>query len=60
VFACFVDLKNAFDMVNYWQMFRQMLDDGVDVCYVKLLAFRYSHQTICILAEMLLTYIQPW
>ena len=35
-------------MVNYWKMFRQILDDAVDVCYVKLLAFWYSHQCMCI------------
>jgi len=35
-------------MVNYWKMFRQILDNAVDVCYVKLLAFWYSHQCMCI------------
>ena len=30
VFACFVDFQKAFDGVNYWKLFSQMLDDGGD------------------------------
>ena len=34
VFACFVDFQKAFDTVNYWKLFSQMLDDGGDACMV--------------------------
>jgi len=46
VFACFIDFRKAFDVVNYWKLFAQMLIDGTDLCFVKLLVFWYSHQTL--------------
>jgi len=48
VFACFVDFQKAFDRVNYWKLFSQMLDDGGDACMVRLLAFWHSRQMLCI------------
>jgi len=36
VFACFIDLTKAFDRVNYWKLFNQLISDGVDVYLVKL------------------------
>jgi len=48
VFGCFVDFSKAFDTVNYWKLFSQLLDDGVDRCYVQLLVFWYSSQTVCV------------
>ena len=42
VYACFIDFHKAFDMVNYWKLFVQMLGDGTDLCFVKLLTFLYS------------------
>jgi len=30
--------------VNYWKLFNQLLDDGIRVCFVKLLAFWYTEQ----------------
>jgi Reverse transcriptase (RNA-dependent DNA polymerase) len=44
VFACFVDFTKAFDKVNYWKLFNQLLDDGISLSIVKLLSFWYSHQ----------------
>ena len=38
MFVCFVDFSKAFDRVNYWKLFKQLLDDGVEVNCVKLLA----------------------
>ena len=35
-------------MVNYWKLFAQMLSYGTDSCFVKLLAFWYSHQTLSV------------
>jgi len=48
VFACFVDFQKAFDRVNYWKLFSQMLEDGSDICVVRLLAFWHSRQTLCV------------
>jgi len=48
VFACFVDFQKAFDRVNYWKLFSQMLDDGSDAALVQLLAFWHSRQTLCV------------
>jgi hypothetical protein len=48
VFACFVDFSKAFDKVNYWKLFNKLLDDGVDVSIVRVLAFWYSRQEVCV------------
>jgi len=48
VFPCFVDFSKAFDKVDYWKLFCQMIDDGSDVRVVKLLAFWYSSQSLCV------------
>jgi len=48
VFACFVDLTKAFDRVNYWKLFNQLLSDGVDVHLVKLLAYWYVNQEVSV------------
>jgi len=40
VFLCFVDFTKAFDRVNYWKLFKHLLDNGVcSVRIAKLLAF---------------------
>jgi len=49
VFLCFVDFTKAFDRVNYWKLFKHLLDNGVCVSIVKLLAFWYSNQTASVL-----------
>ena len=36
----------AFDRVNYWKLFRQLLDKGVSVYIVSLLAYWYSNQHV--------------
>ena len=43
VFVCFVDFCKAFDKVNYWTLFKQLIDDGVNRQLVALLSFWYSH-----------------
>jgi len=40
----FCRLTKAFDRVNYWKLFNQLLSDGVDVHLVKLLAYWYVNQ----------------
>jgi len=49
VFLSFIDFRKAFDRVNYWKLFSQLLDDGIELCFVKLLALWYSNQTVCVL-----------
>ena len=44
MFVCFIDFSKAFDKVNYWKLFGQLIDDGVNSCIVLLLAYWYSHQ----------------
>jgi len=44
VFVCFVDFCKAFDKVNYWTLFKQPIDDGINSQLVALLAFWYSRQ----------------
>jgi len=48
VFACFVDLSKAFDRVNYWKHFNQLLSDGADVHLVKLLVCWYVNQEVSV------------
>jgi len=48
VFTCFVDFSKAFNKVNYWKLFCQMIDDGSDMCPVRLLAFWYTNQLLCV------------
>jgi len=48
LFTCFVDITKAFDSVNYWKLFNKLLDDGIDVAIVTILAFWYSNQKICV------------
>jgi len=48
VFLCFIDFSKAFDRINYWKLFGQLLVDGMEQCFVKLLAFWYSNKTVCV------------
>lgn len=43
-----MDFSKAFDKINYWKLFNMLLDDGISVKMVQLLAFWYSHQVMCI------------
>jgi len=44
VFACFIDFSKAFDNVNYWRLFNNLLDDNVNYTIVRILAYWYSNQ----------------
>jgi len=48
VFVCFADFSKAFDRVNYWKLFKQLIDNGLSAKIVSLLAFWYSHQQVCV------------
>jgi len=49
--VCFADFSKAFDRVNYWKLFKQLLDNGLSCLIVSLLAYwyLYSHQRVCVL-----------
>jgi len=49
VFVCFADFSKAFDKVNYWKLFKQLLDNGLSHLILSLLAYWYSHQRVCVL-----------
>ena len=44
VFMCFLDIKKAFDRVNHFKLFKELLDRGVPGNIVHLLFFWYRHQ----------------
>ena len=44
VFTCFVDFSKAFDKVNYWKLFKKLLNDNVNAKIIHILAFWYSKQ----------------
>jgi len=39
VFVCFADFRKAFDRVNYWKLFKQLIDIGLSTQIVSLLAY---------------------
>ena len=47
VFACYVDVKAAFDRVSYWKMFSLLLQRGVPKKLVGILRFWYTNQSLC-------------
>jgi hypothetical protein len=44
VFACFIDLKKAFDTVNYWKLFDMLLARGISRGVVRVLCSMYCSQ----------------
>ena len=48
VFVCFVDFTKAFDYVNYWKLFKKLIDLKLPASIVSLLAFWYANQSVCI------------
>ena len=48
VFCFFVDFSKAFDHVNYWQLFRYLINDDVNSKLVRLLSYWYSQQLMCV------------
>ena len=42
-------MSKAFDHVNYWKLFNQLLDDGVECILVELLAYWYCNQEASII-----------
>ena len=48
VYLCFLDASKAFDRVNHFKLFQKLLNRGVPGYLVRILAFWYSNQTMCI------------
>jgi hypothetical protein len=48
VFTCFLDASRAFDRVNYWTLFKKLIQRGVPLLLVRLLSFWYNTQQCCI------------
>ena len=54
----FLDFSKAFDRVNYWKLFSQMLEEGSDVCVVRLLVLKSD--ALGGLARLLFREIYDW
>ena len=48
VFCCFIDITKAFDTVNYWTLFNRLLGDNIDASIVRILAYFYCNQMMCV------------
>jgi hypothetical protein len=48
VFVTYLDATKAFDRVNHWTLFKKLLDRGVPAFLVRILAFWYSNQSMCV------------
>ena len=49
VFMNFLDMSKAFDYVYYWKLFLHLLNEGVDVYLIRLLATWYFSEKMCLL-----------
>ena len=48
VFTCFLDAAKAFDRVNHWTLFSKMIRRNVQLVIVRIIAFWYQTQTMCV------------
>ena len=48
VFTCFLDASRAFDRVNHWSLFKNLIHRGVPLLIVRLLCYWYNTQTFCV------------
>ena len=48
VFACYLDVKSAFDKILHWKMFGKLLARGVPKSILSLLIFWYTNQRTCV------------
>ena len=49
VYTCFLDASKAFDRINHWTMFKQLILRDVPVLLIRILCFWYRSQQLCIL-----------
>ncbi len=43
-----MDASKAFDRVNHWTLFRKLLNRGIPIILVRLIAFWYRSQSVCV------------
>ena len=48
VFTCFLDAAKAFDKVSHWTLFSKMIKKKVPMVIVRVIAFWYQSQPMCI------------
>ena len=48
VFTCFLDAAKAFDRVSHWTLFSKMIKKKVPMVIVRVIAFWYQTQPMCI------------
>ena len=48
VFTCFLDASKAYDRVNHWTLFKELMKRSVSIIVVQMLMFWYAKQEICI------------
>ena len=48
VFTCFLDAAKAFDRVSHWTLFSKMIKKKVPIVIVRVIAFWYQSQPMCI------------
>ena len=48
VFTCFLDAATAFDRVSDWTLFRKFIQRNIPLVIVRIIAFWYQTQTMCI------------
>ena len=48
VFTCFPDAAKAFDRVSHWTLFSKMIKRNVPLVIVRIIAFWYQTQTMCV------------
>ena len=49
VYTCSLDASKAFDRINHWTMFKQIILRNVPVLLIRILCFWYRSQQLCIL-----------
>ena len=48
VYTCFLDASKAFDRVNHWTLFTQLIYSGIPLLIVRIFVFWYQTQQLCI------------
>ena len=49
MYTCFLDASKAFDRINHWTMFKQLILRNVPSILIRILCFWYRSQELCIL-----------